>query len=253
MHLSPKEIEKLMLHNAGVLAQKRYCRGLRLNYVETMALIAAQALEFIRDGNSVATLMEKGKRIIGIAEVMPGVSEMIHEVQIEGTFKDGTKLLTIHQPVCSEWGDEELALHGSGMSRTIKPNIDTSEEVISPGLATASAGNIRLNEGRKIKVISVLNTGDRPVQVGSHYPFFEVNPLLEFDREEAYGMRLNLPSGTAVRFEPGESKDVELINLAGEKIQIGANALVDGSLAENKDAALARMNNLGFKCKKAGE
>ena len=78
-----------------------------MSYVEAMALIAAQALEFIRDGNSVAELMEIGKRILGISEVMPGVSEMIHEVQIEGTFKDGTKLLTIHQPVCSEYGEEK--------------------------------------------------------------------------------------------------------------------------------------------------
>ncbi len=253
MHLSPKEIEKLMLHNAGALAQKRYCRGLRLNYVEAMALIAAQALEFIRDGDSVATLMEKGKHILGIAEVMPGVSEMIHEVQIEGTFKDGTKLLTIHQPVCAEWGTEELALHGSGMTRTVKPAIDQNEAVIIPGAMQTTEGTIQLNVDRETKIISVLNTGDRPVQVGSHYPFFEVNPLLEFDREAAYGMRLNLPSGTAVRFEPGESKDVELVALAGDKIQIGANALADGPLAANKEAALERMNKLGFKSKKAGE
>ena len=253
MHLSPKEIEKLMLHNAGFLAQKRYCRGLRLSYVEAMALIAAQALEFIRDGNSVAELMEIGKRILGISEVMPGVSEMIHEVQIEGTFKDGTKLLTIHQPVCSEYGEEELALHGSGLSRISKPENSHSEERLTPGAATAASGTIELNTGRETNIISVLNTGDRPVQVGSHYPFFEVNPLLEFDREAAYGMRLNLPSGTAVRFEPGESKDVELVALAGEKIQIGANALVDGSLASNKEAALSKMNKLGFKCKKEGK
>ncbi len=253
MHLSPKEIEKLMLHNAGFLAQKRYCRGLRLSYVEAMALIAAQALEFIRDGNSVAELMEKGKCILGISEVMPGVSEMIHEVQIEGTFKDGTKLLTIHQPICSEYGEEKFALHGSGLLRITKPAKNLAEEKLIPGASNAASGTIELNIGRETKIISVLNTGDRPVQVGSHYPFFEVNPLLEFDREAAYGMRLNLPSGTAVRFEPGESKDVELVTFAGEKIQIGANALVNGSLADNKEMALSKMNKLGFKCKQEGE
>lgn len=252
MHLSPKEIEKLMLHNAGALAQKRYSRGLRLNYVEAMALIASQALEFIRDGNSVAELMEKGKRILGISEVLPGISEMIHEVQVEGTFKDGTKLLTIHQPICSEWGEEELALYSSGLTRNIKPQSDEDEEKLIPGEATAGGGVIELNVGRKTIIITALNTGDRPLQVGSHYPFFEVNPLLEFDREKAYGMRLNLPSGTAVRFEPGESKDVELVELAGEKIEIGANALVDGSLADNKISALAKMVELGFKTKKEG-
>ena len=252
MHLSPKEIEKLMLHNAGALAQKRYSRGLRLNYVEAIALIAAQALEFIRDGNSVADLMEKGKRILGIAEVMPGVSEMIHEVQIEGTFKDGTKLLTIHQPVCSEWGEEKLALYSSGLTRITKPESDIKEAMLVPGKMTAGEGIIKLNIGRNTKIITVLNTGDRPVQVGSHYPFFEVNPLLEFDRNAAYGMRLNLPSGTAVRFEPGESKDVELVELAGEKIEIGANALVDGKLETNKEAAISKMVELGFKTKREG-
>ena len=148
---------------------------------------------------------------------------------------------------------KKLALHGSGLSRTTKPENSHSEKKLTPGVATAASGTIELNTGRETSIISVLNTGDRPVQVGSHYPFFEVNPLLEFDREAAYGMRLNLPSGTAVRFEPGESKDVELVALAGEKIQIGANALVDGSLASNKEAALSKMNKLGFKCKKEGK
>ena len=92
MHLSPKEIDKLILHNAGFLAQKRYARGLELNYVESMALISSQLLEFIRDGDSVLSLMEKGKSILGFSDVMPAVASMIKEVQVEGTFKDGTKL-----------------------------------------------------------------------------------------------------------------------------------------------------------------
>src|SRR4051812_42910116 len=91
MHLSPREIEKLMLHNAGFLAQKRLARGLRLNYPEAVALIAAVTLEFIRDGHSVAELMDLGRRLLGRRQVMAGVPEMIHEVQVEGTFPDGTK------------------------------------------------------------------------------------------------------------------------------------------------------------------
>ena len=99
MKLTPREIDKLMLHNAGFLAQKRYARGLALNYPETVALLAAQILEFIRDGDRVADLMDKGKRILGLADVMPGVASMVDEVQVEGTFPDGTKLVTVHDPI----------------------------------------------------------------------------------------------------------------------------------------------------------
>ena len=113
MHLSPRDIEKLMLHNAGFLAQKRLARGLRLNYPESVALIAAVVLEFIRDGRSVAELMDLGRQLLGRRQVIPGVAEMIAEVQVEGTFPDGTKLVTVHHPVSGEDGDLTLALYGS--------------------------------------------------------------------------------------------------------------------------------------------
>src|SRR2546426_3053721 len=113
MHLSPREIEKLMLHNAGVLAQKRLARGLRLNHPEAVALIATVLLEFIRDGRSVAELMNLGRKLLGRNQVMSGVPEMIYDVQVEGTFPDGSKLVTVHHPIASENGDLALALHGS--------------------------------------------------------------------------------------------------------------------------------------------
>src|ERR1041384_6554308 len=113
MHLSPREIDKLLLHNAGFLAQKRLARGVRLNHPETVALIATQLLEFIRDGKSVAELMGLGKKFLGRNQVMPGVPEMIYDVQVEGTFPDGSKLVTVHHPISSENGDLALALYGS--------------------------------------------------------------------------------------------------------------------------------------------
>src|SRR5215218_4968815 len=113
MHLSPREIEKLMLHNAGFLAQKRLARGVRLNHPEAVALIAAVTLELIRDGHSVAELMNLGRKLLGRRQVMPGVPEMIHEVQVEGTFPDGTKLVTVHHPIAANDGDLKLALFGS--------------------------------------------------------------------------------------------------------------------------------------------
>ena len=99
MHLSPRDIDKLLLHNAGFLAQKRLARGVRLNYPESVALIAGVVLEFIRDGRSVADCMDTGRQLLGRRQVMPGVPELIHDVQVEGTFPDGTKLVTIHHPI----------------------------------------------------------------------------------------------------------------------------------------------------------
>ena len=238
MHLSPKEIDKLILHNAGFLAQKRYARGLRLNYPEAVALIAAQLLEFIRDGNAVAALMDKGKQLLGTNDVLPGVPAMVGEVQVEGTFPDGTKLVTVHHPICRAEGDPALALYGSGLARTQSPWSPDNTISATPGATTPLAEPIALNADRETITLSVTNTGDRPVQVGSHYAFFEVNPALSFDREKAYGFRLNIPSGTAARFEPGETKTVSLVAIAGRRTVYGGNALISGQLDENKAEAL---------------
>ena len=103
-----------------------------------------------------------------------------------------------------------------------------------PGEVITAAGDITLNDGRETLELTVANTGDRPVQVGSHYHFYETNAVLDFDREAAKGYRLDIPAGTAVRFEPGQSRDVQLVALAGDRIAIGFNAKVDGPL--NKSA-----------------
>ena len=104
MHLTPREIERLMLHTAGDLARKRKEKGLKLNYVETIAYITAELYESAREGKTVASLMEEGKHLLTRNDVMEGVPEMISNVQIEATFPDGTKLLTIHDPVQWEEG-----------------------------------------------------------------------------------------------------------------------------------------------------
>jgi len=254
MRLSPREIEKLMLHNAGYVAQKRYARGLKLNYTEAVALIAAQILEFVREGRSVAELMNLGKRFLGLDDVMPGVADMIHEVQVEGTFPDGTKLVTVHTPVCAEHGDADLALHGSALTRVDGANIDVdNSSSATPGEYFLADGVIELNAGRDTVTVAVTNKGDRPVQVGSHYPFFEANPELSFDREKAFGMRLNIPAGTAIRFEPGEAKDVELVAVSGEKIIYGGNALTSGEVTESaRAAALKAAVDQGFAHESAG-
>jgi len=113
MHLSPRELDKLTLHQAGFLAQKRLARGVCLNHPEAIALIATVLLEFIRDGRGVAELMDLGRKLLGRNQVMSGVPEMIYDVQIEGTFPDGSKLVTVHHPIARENGDLSLALYGS--------------------------------------------------------------------------------------------------------------------------------------------
>jgi urease subunit gamma/beta len=247
MHLSPREIEKLMLHNAGFLAQKRLARGLRLNHPEAVALIATQLLEFIRDGRPVAELMALGKRFLGRNQVMPGVAEMIYDVQVEGTFPDGTKLVTVHHPIAAENGDLTLALHGSFLPVPKASAFKSSTEELVPGACEIKKGEIELNAGRATVQLPVTNLGDRPIQVGSHYHFIETNASLRFDRGQAYGKRLDIPAGTAVRFEPGETKTVKLVEIAGKKIIRGGNNLANGKVsAAGKQAALNRVKQKGF-------
>jgi urease subunit gamma/beta len=240
LHLTPHELDKLTLHQAGVLAQKRLARGLKLNHPEAVALIATQILEFIREGRTVAELMDLGRQFLGRADVMDGVADLVHEVQIEGTFPDGTKLVTVHNPIVAEHGNLELALYGSFLpipNVRLKPDARgggvTSAAVAGvasgfsrterPGEIACAPGQIIANEGRETKKLDVTNTGDRPIQVGSHYHFVETNRALTFDRKAAYGMRLDIPAGTAVRFEPGETKTVSLVAIAGTKTIKGGN------------------------------
>lgn len=224
MHLTPREQERLMTHYAGELAKQRKARGLKLNYPEAIALITSELLEMARDGLSVTELMSAGKKILSSDDVMEGVAEMIHEIQLEATFPDGTKLVTVHEPIMSN-------------NKTV------------PGEYLIDDGDIIINDGKEIVEITVTNTADRPVQVGSHFHFFEVNKALEFDRKVAYGMHLDVPSGTAVRFEPGESKRVSLVKIGGNRIGYGLNDLVQGQMddEEVKAKAFERARKLGFK------
>ena len=240
MHLTPHELDKLALHQAGYLAQKRLARGVRLNYPEAVALIGTQVMEFIRDGRTVAELMDLGRQLLGRADVMDQVAEMIVEVQVEGTFPDGSKLVTVHHPVAAEHGNMELALYGSFLpvpvsaglkaSTTKSPSTMPDMPTLMPDLVPTfrSAGEILpadgdlvLNEGREAVQVKVTNRGDRPIQVGSHYHFAQTNRALEFDRGVAAGRRLDIPAGTAVRFEPGETKTVALVEIAGNRVVRG--------------------------------
>ena len=247
LHLTPREIDHLLLHQCGRLAQYRLARGLRLNVPESIALITSVMMERIRDGDtSVTDLMEVGQSLLGTNQVQPGVDSIVRDVQIEATFPDGTKLLTVHSPISRADGDLSLALEGSFLpvpdnslfAGDSKEVASSSSELASetPGkitVATTDNNNgITLNADRLDTLIevSVTNTGDRPVQVGSHYAFLETNKALVFDRSLAIGKRLNIPSGASVRFEPGETKTVTLVDIGGSKIVVSGNRLHDGGL-----------------------
>ena len=223
MHLTPRETDKLMLHLAGTLAKERRERGLKLNYPEAVAYISAQLLELARDGRSVSELMTMGTQMLTAEDVMEGVPEMIHEIQLEATFPDGTKLVTVHQPIL-----------GTG--------------AVTPGEIMPAEGFIELNRDKDTAQIQVTNTGDRPIQVGSHYHFFEVNKALRFQRERAFGMRLDIPAGTAVRFEPGETKRVSLVEIGGNRMGYGLNGLTEGSMDDPavKEQALKAAREQGY-------
>jgi len=251
MHLSPRELDKLALHQAGFLAQKRLARGLRLNYPEAVALIATQLLEMIRDGARVAELMDVGRRLLGRRQVMAGVPGLVAEVQVEGTFPDGSKLVTVHHPIAALDGDLALALHGSFLPvpelSAFGPAEEEGPEGQAPGEIWPADGELTLNAGREAVRLSVTNLADRPIQVGSHYHFAETNPYLRFDRGLAYGRRLDIPAGMAVRFEPGETKTVELVAIAGGAVVRGGNGLSSGPVsAEGRSRLLEQARARGF-------
>jgi urease subunit gamma/beta len=206
MQLTPREKDKLLVAMAAIVARKRLERGVKLNYPEAIALITDYVVEGARDGRSVAELMEAGAHVLTADEVMPGIAEMIHDIQVEATFPDGTKLVTVHHPI-----------RGAA-----------SADV--PGEVTTPEGEIVFNEGAVRLTLEVANTGDRPIQVGSHYHFFETNPALRFERERARGMRLDIAPGTAVRFEPGATREVSLVPLTGKREVYGFRQGVTGKL-----------------------
>src|SRR5882757_2700836 len=228
MLLTPTEYERLTLYTAAELARRHRDKGLKLNHPEAVAIIADEILEGAREGRSVADLIAYGSTLLTEDDVLPGVTDLLPMLQVEGSFPDGTKLVTVHQPIRA--------------GTQAQPAAD-----LVPGELLAADGDIELNAGREKAVLTAMNTGDRPIQVGSHFHFFEVNRALRFDRAAAYGMRLNIPAGTAVRFEPGDSKRVPLVEIGGSATIHGLNGLTNGPAnALTKPMALKRAVEQGF-------
>jgi urease subunit gamma/beta len=230
MLLTPTEMERLTIFTAAMLARRRREKGLLLNHPEAVAIIADEILEGAREGRSVADLISFGSTVLTADDVMPGVPAMLPLLQVEGTFPDGTKLVSVHDPIRP----------GKGAP---------AAESVLPGEIVLGEGDIELAPGRPRVTLRATNTGDRPIQVGSHFHFFEANRALEFDRAQAFGMHLDIPAGTAVRFEPGDTKEVTLTTYGGTGEVLGMNNLADGAttLDRSREAALARARARGFR------
>ena len=206
MLLTPREKDKLLIAMDAQVARNRLARGVKLNHPEAVALITDFVVEGARDGRSVAELMQAGANVLTAVQVMEGVPEMIHDIQVEATFPDGTELVAVYHPI-----------RGA-------PSSDV------PGTITTLPGEIVLNAGAERTVVEVANSGDRPIQIGSHNHFFEVNAGLVFDRDTARGKRLDIAPGTAVRFEPGSTREVTLLPLSGGRTVYGFCGEVMGKL-----------------------
>lgn len=206
MHLTSGDTEKLLLAVAGMVARDRLERGVRLNYPEAVALLSTWVVEQAREGVGVTQLMEAGRHVLTADDVLPDVPGLLHDVQVEATFPDGRKLVTIHDPIAGEPTE-------------------------GPGALRLADGVLEINADRSLDErgsLVIVNTGDRPVQVGSHLHLPDANAALDFDRAAAVGFRLDIPSGTSRRFEPGASREVPIVALRGRRLVPGLQVRAHG-------------------------
>ncbi len=189
MKLTPKEQDRLTIFTLAELARKRYARGIKLNYPEAVALICDEVMEEARAGRSFDEVVEHGLQVLTQADVMEGVPELASKIYVEPLFEDGTKLVVLQHPIRKTHRENE--------------GKEQLPEAVSQNIIT-------INAGKPTILLSVTNTSDHPVQITSHMPFWQINKRMHFDREMAKGYHLDIPSGGAIRWEPGETKEVRL-------------------------------------------
>ena len=217
MRLLPREQDRLLLFLAAELARKRRARGLRLNQAEAVALIADEVCVAARDGVTYAEAEAIGYGLLGPADVIEGVVELVGRVEVEALFGDGSRLLVLHDPIGSS---------------TPPPDTEVEPEWLA-----------------RDRALTVVNEGDVAVGVTSHFHFFEVNRALCFDRAAAWGMRLALAAGAKAFFLPGVEQQVFLAPIGGARVIRGHGGLADGPLdaAGALEAALALARERGYR------
>ena len=220
MELTPSEQDRLLIFTAAQLAQSRRDRGLQLNHPEAVALISHAVIEAARDGVSHSQALAIGQTAVRSDELMPGVASMLFGIAIEAVFDDGRRLVVVDFPSI----DDDV------------PGQVTRLTSATPEPAT------------DVVTIEVHNDSTVQISVTTHMHFFEVNPRLRFDREAAYGRRLQIPAGEHIDFPAGTTVAVNLIPITGERVIIGFAGLVDGPLDAPgaKEQAMAKAKALGY-------
>lgn len=193
MKLTPKELDRLTIFTLAELARRRKARGIKLNHPEAVALITDEVMEEARAGRSYHDVVAHGMQVLNEDDVLEGVAELASTLYIEPLFEDGTKLVVLHQPI------------GPAPGKARQPS--------TPRVIAGTPDTLTINAGRPTITLTITNTSDHPVQITSHMPFWEINPRMQFDRQAAHGYRLDIPAGGAVRWEPGETKEVTLCRL----------------------------------------
>jgi urease subunit gamma/beta len=203
MRLTPWEEERILLFSAADLARRRRERGLLLNAPEAIAIICDAMLEAARDGAGYAEIESAGRTAVGLADVIPGVGEIVDEVRLEVLMGDGVRLVVLVDPL------------GAGEGGAAAPEAAAPEAAGPGAVRPAAVARPDPHAGRDRRTLTVRNDSRRSVRVSSHYPFEQVNPRLSFDRAAAAGFHLDLPAGASERWAPGETRDVALVRFGG--------------------------------------
>jgi urease subunit gamma/beta len=216
MRLLPREQERLLLFLAAELARRRRARGLALTQAEAVAIVADTVCEAARDGASYADAERAGYAALTPADVLEGVAALVPRIEVEALFTDGSRLVVLHDPIAQDGPPEPRELEPTWLDGT---------------------------------PLEVVNEGEVLVGVTSHFHFFEVNRALSFDRAAAWGMRLAVPAGTKVFFEPGGRRTVQLTPFGGARVIRGHGGLADGPLDAPgaKDRALELARARGYR------
>lgn len=224
MNLSPTEMDRLTIFTAAEMSRRNRTLGIRLSHPEAVALLTDEVMLAARRDLPYAEIRDMASRLLTTDDVEPGVADMVAMLYIECPFAEGTKVMALFEPI----GPGTLPL----------------ADGVVPGEILSPLDDIEIFADLPVTTVRVVNTGDRDVQVRSHTHFFEVNRALDFDRAAAYGMKIDCPAGTGVRFEPGARKEIRLVPMVGDRVIRGAAGLVNGPLdapgAREKALELAR-------------
>ncbi|WNG85417.1 urease subunit beta [Mycobacterium sp. ITM-2016-00317] len=212
MNLTPTELERLTVFSAAELARRNLREGVLLSHPEAVALLVDEVLLAARKNLAYDEVIDHASGLLGAAQCEPGVPDMVGIVAVDAPFPDGTKLVTLIDPITQ------------------------GQDAIRPGEVIVGDEPVQLFPGAPRIALTVVNRGDRDIQVRSQSHFFETNAALDFDRRAAWGHKLDIPSGSGVRFEPGIPVEVRLVPMAGARVIQGFSGTVDGPL--DADGAL---------------